>query len=740
MKIDNEEDLIKIIQNNNIDKVKEIFNRNRIESKNLNYFHETLYFLIKENYSLEIIIFFIEQQTVFYKYQNIDNTNLLYYSIENSNFKVAKLLLRKGVRIDNKENNVLEYLFKKRKLDSEKLLFILNIVKDTSLCTLTIKKREVNSDTTKIDNIEINTNKLKYNKNTNIDDLSYERDTNYNIKEILYYKYCEIPNSANLVNELEDIKDVENINVLNEKIKNIINNFFKYDDNGNNNNSNDINKKIKSIQDGFRNKIVDMLEDRIVNELKFRYGKEYRDEDLKEFITSSEYKVFIESNIDEILNTAFIDNTKEGILNNGFIEKINDILSLKNGEKVNFSEIEKVIISIQKDYGIYVENDDTNKQRINKILYNILFNNYGELKEKKRNDSLLKNYLGENESFKMIFYKTFVENLKNKLYEPNFDIYNEINNKNSEKEIKDKIGEVIKSTLTDENENENKKTLLLIKKKIIVERMLLDTIKNLKLDDETVKKIYDSFYDNSKNFVISNSKEDIEKIKSKLNLKLQGFKVNTEVNFDNQIKNILKNSKIENNDIQSLINQIKNDSGNYILNETKVKEQFNKDLVESFCEKLSNNSKYKSEVIEEIIKNNRTSKDIVSRKAINDLIDSIKYIKTNRKNKKTIEDSQTYINVIFEELLKVTKFEPTKQYIDRYMDNLINNLLTLKLTNGKLSEQVGNKVEDLFREDKLKHINNNEYKNYDDFIKKINYNIDDLAESILVKNRNRINK
>jgi len=109
-----------------------------LESNNLNYFHETLFYLIKENYSLEIIKFFIEQQIIFYRYQNIDNTNLLYYSIENGNFKVAKLFMRNGARIDNKENNILEYLFKKKKFDSEKLVFVLNIVKDASLCTINL--------------------------------------------------------------------------------------------------------------------------------------------------------------------------------------------------------------------------------------------------------------------------------------------------------------------------------------------------------------------------------------------------------------------------------------------------------------------------------------------------------------------------------------------------------------------------------------------------------------------------
>jgi len=73
-------------------------------------------------------------------YSNIryNNTKLLYYSIENENFEVAKFLLRNGIPIDNKDNNILEYLLKKDKLNSKKLQFILKIVKDASLCTIEI--------------------------------------------------------------------------------------------------------------------------------------------------------------------------------------------------------------------------------------------------------------------------------------------------------------------------------------------------------------------------------------------------------------------------------------------------------------------------------------------------------------------------------------------------------------------------------------------------------------------------
>jgi len=412
----------------------------------------------------------------------------------------------------------------------------------------------------------------------------------------------------------------------------------------------------------------------------------------------------------------------------------------------------------------------------------------------------------------MLFYKNFVENLKNKLYKQNFDIFNAINNKDSENDIKDKIGEVITSILTDkiEDNNENNKKIIvkkeenIIKNKIyialkdkldtnkeetiknIVRKMLLDTIKNMKLDDETIEKIYINFYNDSRNSVISNSEEDIKKLKSNLKNKIQRIISNIEVNFDKQIINLLENSKIESNDIQSLINKIKDknkessfklknlinllneelennkirikdNNDNYILNEARVKEQFNKDLIESFCDKLIDNSKYKSDVIEEILKNNYTTKNIVCRKAINDLVDNITIVTMNgneklfklnenifkqiEENKKTIEDNIIKINDIFEESLKVTIFEPTKQYIVRYMDNLINNLLTLKLDDKKLPEQVGNKVEDLFREDKENLINNNKYKNYDNLVKNINYNIDNLAENIFkVISENDFNK
>jgi len=93
----------------------------------LNYFHDTLFYLIENKYSYDIIKFFIEC--------SIDNMELLIYSVEYSEFEIAKLLLKYGTRIDNKfaSKNIIG--FEKRKPNLYRLLFILRVKKDASLIT-----------------------------------------------------------------------------------------------------------------------------------------------------------------------------------------------------------------------------------------------------------------------------------------------------------------------------------------------------------------------------------------------------------------------------------------------------------------------------------------------------------------------------------------------------------------------------------------------------------------------------
>lgn len=93
----------------------------------MNYFHDTLFYLIENKYSYDIIKFFIEC--------SIDNMELLIYSVEYSEFEIAKLLLKYGTRIDNKfaSKNIIG--FEKRKPNLYRLLFILRVKKDASLIT-----------------------------------------------------------------------------------------------------------------------------------------------------------------------------------------------------------------------------------------------------------------------------------------------------------------------------------------------------------------------------------------------------------------------------------------------------------------------------------------------------------------------------------------------------------------------------------------------------------------------------
>jgi len=143
--INSEEDIIAIIKFNDLNKTKQIFKYMNIN--HLSCFKKALFYLIRENYSYDIIKFFIEQQQqqqqnqvqqYLQQQQFIIYTELLFYSIECSNYEIARLLMKYGTRIDNlntESKNIIEYLIEKRKLNSENFLFILNIVKDASLIT-----------------------------------------------------------------------------------------------------------------------------------------------------------------------------------------------------------------------------------------------------------------------------------------------------------------------------------------------------------------------------------------------------------------------------------------------------------------------------------------------------------------------------------------------------------------------------------------------------------------------------
>ena len=141
MIIENEEELIEFIKNKNLNEIKNIFEKNQFNFKKLSYLQNILLFLINENVFIYIIKYILEQQQQSIKQkqqekerkeekkrpeqqQNINNIELLFYSIKCNNFKVAKLLLStRGVKIENKNTdskNVIEYLIEKKELDTKK--------------------------------------------------------------------------------------------------------------------------------------------------------------------------------------------------------------------------------------------------------------------------------------------------------------------------------------------------------------------------------------------------------------------------------------------------------------------------------------------------------------------------------------------------------------------------------------------------------------------------------------------
>jgi len=126
-----EEDFINIIKLSDLNKIKEILKF--INVNQLSFFNKVLFNLIEEHFSFNIIKFFIDQQQ-----QPINNTELLFHSIGCNNYEVASLLIKYGIRINDlniKAKNIIEYLLDKKKLNSRNLLFILNIVKDSSIIT-----------------------------------------------------------------------------------------------------------------------------------------------------------------------------------------------------------------------------------------------------------------------------------------------------------------------------------------------------------------------------------------------------------------------------------------------------------------------------------------------------------------------------------------------------------------------------------------------------------------------------
>lgn len=136
MIVNNENKLIELIKNKKtLPAIKESIEKKQIEWEQWDFFFkDTLFYLINENTSFEIIRFIIEQHQ---QQQDINYTDIVFHAINCNNFKVAKLLLLKyGISIESlneKYKNIIEYLRDAETLDSKKLSFIFSNANDMTL-------------------------------------------------------------------------------------------------------------------------------------------------------------------------------------------------------------------------------------------------------------------------------------------------------------------------------------------------------------------------------------------------------------------------------------------------------------------------------------------------------------------------------------------------------------------------------------------------------------------------------
>ncbi|ORX48370.1 hypothetical protein BCR36DRAFT_354652, partial [Piromyces finnis] len=134
---DIKEQVIKIIKNKNVEELKKYIKNNYISINELSYDHnndsfDLLIFSIQSNSSLKIIEYIIslysnlnyKEQDKTFNYQFFWNVPL-YTAIANNRFDISNLLLKYGADI-NYEKNIIKFLYDKKFLNCENLIYILN--------------------------------------------------------------------------------------------------------------------------------------------------------------------------------------------------------------------------------------------------------------------------------------------------------------------------------------------------------------------------------------------------------------------------------------------------------------------------------------------------------------------------------------------------------------------------------------------------------------------------------------
>jgi len=229
MIIKNEEELIEFIKDKTLVELIKFFKEYQIKPEEFNNFNDTLLYLVKHKTSFEIIKFIFEQQHLGNK-QGINNIKTLLYSIENNDYKIAKLLLQSGAKIINENsasNNIIEYLIKVKKLNANNLFFVLNVTKDVSIITNEIlfylfsRVFNLNLILEKLFNFKFSINNdiiintlLMYKNKIPMSNKNFQKYVSDNLKPVMNINVKDKAGDTLLLYAINSIRDIEEVQLL----------------------------------------------------------------------------------------------------------------------------------------------------------------------------------------------------------------------------------------------------------------------------------------------------------------------------------------------------------------------------------------------------------------------------------------------------------------------------------------------------------------------------------------------
>ena len=583
-------------------------------------------------------------------------------------------------------------------------------------------------------------------KDEALSELNYSIDNTYETKEIYYHDHLKINDHKDIKDSiLETLKpkngeklEIKNKDEYDNKIQDILNKYFNEYNKDNKIDENKINL--------YKNNIKENLCNEFDKKMKELYGEEYENK-IDSFIKTDEFDIFIEIKMEEIMEKSFFEVLTKGIIEKNFINKINSNKELYEGTNKMFDEVDFRLDNLLNNYSMKNKNNN-DKNKLVKILYKIVIDNYDDFDNNNNKINILKRNLENNKEFEGLFYNLFVTNFVEELYNLDSDLISKIKNGNNE-EL-----ELIKNNVSSIINNVDEKIINSRDKKVMVDKIynsLKESVKNFdeellseilidsfNFDHETVKMIELKIIKELGIKEILKNENNNETLKEKLNSLIKSLDINEFKNKEGKL--IIEKIKFENSKeiIKELNKYIKEkelderNSEHKILIEKKRNEIIENKINEVIENEINNcintlggnKEKYEKKEISSIIKNEKNLGYVYCRKAKEEVINQLNIKKDKDSEnlkidilvskigdcrKDIIRNNEEMRNEI-KESLNVIKYDYTEQYVDRKLNDLNNNLI-----NGS-----SNEVENVFKESD-KNIYNDEYKKYDNFLKKINY-------------------